>query len=394
MPYSLSAAHLPADLPADPREFFTDVRVVELPMTTRFRGITSRQVCLLRGPEGWAEFSPFPEYGPQEAHRWLAAAIEFSLNPHGPAGLLDPGASPSSAPPAKAHEVPPAPAYSGRLSGARVPVNGTVPAVSAEDVPGVLDRFDGVGVFKIKIAEHGAASKDADVARVRAVLAAAPNAKIRLDANGKLSIDEAVAHLRKLITLDGFVQRLEYVEQPVAGVEDMARLRERLQADSELCGIRIAADENIRRSDDPLRVAQLGAADHIVVKAQPLGGVAAAVAIVEACGLPATVSSALESSIGLAAGAQLALALAKLGGQREPWAAGLGTASLLAADVVDHPRRPHGGTISADPMDVSVQLAEDHRAPAEAQEWWRARLAACWKLLREAAAGSVISRAC
>ena len=352
-------------------------------MTTRFRGITSRQVCLLRGPEGWAEFSPFPEYGPQEAHRWLAAAIEFSLNPHGPAGLLDPGASPSSAPPAKAHEVPPAPAYSGRLSGARVPVNGTVPAVSAEDVPGVLDRFDGVDVFKIKIAEHGAASKDADVARVRAVLAAAPNAKIRLDANGKLSIDEAVAHLRKLITLDGFVQRLEYVEQPVASVEDMARLRERLQADSELCGIRIAADENIRRSDDPLRVAQLGAADHIVVKAQPLGGVAAAVRIVQSCGLPATVSSALESSIGLAAGAQLALALAKLG-EGAAWAAGLGTASLLAADVVDHPRRPHGGTISTDPMDVSVQLAEDHRAPAEAQEWWLARLAACWKLLREA----------
>lgn len=383
MPFSLSAAQLPADLPSDPREFFTDIRVVELPMTTRFRGITSRQVCLLRGPAGWAEFSPFPEYGPQEAHRWLAAAIEFSLNPHGPAGLLEPGTSTSSASPAKAHEVPPAPASSGRLSGVRVPVNGTVPAVSAEDVPGVLDRFDGVDVFKIKIAEHGAASKDADVARVRAVLAAAPNAKIRLDANGKLSIDEAVAHLRKLSALDGFVQRLEYVEQPVASVEDMGRLRERLQADSELCGIRIAADENIRRSDDPLRVAQLGAADHIVVKAQPLGGVAAAVGIVQSCGLPATVSSALESSIGLAAGAQLALALAQLG-EGAAWAAGLGTASLLAADVVDHPRRPHGGTISTDPMDVSVQLAEEHRALAEAEEWWLARLAACWKLLREA----------
>lgn len=387
MSFSLSAAHLPADLPSDPREFFTDVRVVELPMTTRFRGITSRQVCLLRGPAGWAEFSPFPEYQPHEAHRWLAAAVEFSLNPHGPAGLLDPGTSTSSASPAKAHEVPPALASSGRLSGARVPVNGTVPAVSAEDVPGVLDRFDGVDVFKIKIAEHGAASKDADVARVRAVLAAAPNARIRLDANGKLSIDEAVAHLRKLSAVDGFVQRLEYVEQPVASVEDMARLRERLQADSELSGIRIAADENIRRSDDPLRVAQLGAADHIVVKAQPLGGVAAAVGIVEACGLPATVSSALESSIGLAAGAQLALALARRGeqhGDGAVWAAGLGTASLLAADVVDHPRRPRGGTISTDPMDVSVQLAEEYRASAEAEEWWLARLAACWTLLREA----------
>lgn len=382
MPYSLSAAHLPVDLPADPREFFTDIRVVELPMTTRFRGITLRQVCLLRGPAGWAEFSPFPEYGLQDAHRWLAAAVEFSLNPHGPAGLLDPGASTSSALPAKAHEVPLALAYSGRLSGARVPVNGTVPAVSAEDVPGVLDRFDGVNVFKIKIAEHGAASKDADVARVRAVLAAAPNARIRLDANGKLSIDEAVAHLRKLSALDGFVQRLEYAEQPVASVEDMARLRERLQADSELSGIKIAADENIRCSDDPLRVAQLGAADHIVVKAQPLGGVAAAVRIVQSCGLSATVSSALESSIGLAAGAQLALALAQRG-EGAAWAAGLGTASLLAADVVDHPRRPRGGTISTDPMDVSVQLAEEHRAPAEAEEWWLARLAACWKLLRE-----------
>lgn len=379
MPYSLSAACQPSD----PREFFTDIRVVELPMTTRFRGITSRQVCLLRGPAGWAEFSPFPEYGPQEAHRWLAAAVEFSLNPHGPAGLLNPEGSTSSASPAKAHEVSPAPASSGRLSGAWVPVNGTVPAVTAEDVPGVLDRFDGVGVFKIKTAEHGAASKDADVARVRAVLEAAPNARIRLDANGKLSIDEALAHLRELSALDGFVQRLEYVEQPVASVEDMARLRERLQADSELSGIRIAADENIRRSDDPLRVAQLGAADHIVVKAQPLGGVAAAVKIVQSCGLPATVSSALESSIGLAAGAQLALALAGHG-RGEPWAAGLGTASLLAADVVDHPRRPRGGSIITDPMEVSVQLAEEHRASAEVEQWWLARLAACWKLLREA----------
>ena len=380
MPFSLPVS----DLPADPREFFTDIRVVELPMTTRFRGITSRQVCLLRGPAGWAEFSPFPEYGPAQAHRWLAAAVEFSLNASGPADLLESGTSASPGLTASADEAPRTSAVSGGLAGTRVPVNGTVPAVGAAEVPDVLARFDGVGVFKIKIAEHGAASKDADLARTAAVLRAAPTAGIRLDANGKLSVEEAVEYARALCTLPGFAQRLEYIEQPVAGVEDMARLRQRLQADSELSAVRIAADENIRRSDDPLRVAQLGAADHIVVKAQPLGGVAAAARIVDACGLPATVSSALESSIGLAAGAQLALVLAQRGGQAEPWAAGLGTASLLAADVVDKPRKPRGGTISAAPMDVSVQLAEAHRAPADVEQWWLARLAACWKLLRQA----------
>lgn len=352
------------DLPADPREFFSEIHVVDLPMVTRFRGITARQACLLRGPAGWAEFSPFPEYAPAEAHRWLAAAVEFAGDPH-------------------VHEAPPASSSSRPDSGARVPVNGTVPAVEAQAVPAVLERFPGVEVFKIKIAEHGAGSRDEDIVRIRAVLTSAPRARIRLDANGKLSLDEALEHIRACAELPGFLERLEYIEQPVAAVEDMARLREELhRTGSDLSGVRIAADENIRRSDDPLRVAEIGAADHIVVKAQPLGGVKAAAATVEACGLPATVSSALETSIGLAAGAQLALAL---GRDSRPWAAGLGTAALLAGDVVDSPRTPEHGTISADAWSPNPDLLRKHRAAPDVEVWWMRRLEACWEILRSPA---------
>ena len=35
-----------------------------------------REGLLLRGPVGWAEFAPFPEYGADESARWLSAAIE------------------------------------------------------------------------------------------------------------------------------------------------------------------------------------------------------------------------------------------------------------------------------------------------------------------------------
>ena len=58
----LPAADLP---PLD--DVLADARVVALPMVTRFRGITVREALLTRGPRGWTEFSPFVEYGDEEA---------------------------------------------------------------------------------------------------------------------------------------------------------------------------------------------------------------------------------------------------------------------------------------------------------------------------------------
>ena len=99
----------------------------------------------------------------------------------------------------------------------------------------------------------------------------------------------------------------------------------------------IAADESIRKAEDPIRVARLGAADIVVVKVAPLGGVARALEIVEACGLPAVVSSALDTSVGIAAGVALAAALPTL-----DHACGLGTVGLFERDVVGDAVAPDG----------------------------------------------------
>ena len=118
---------------------------------------------------------------------------------------------------------------------------------------------------------------------------------------------------------------LEYVEQPCATVEELALVRRRVD-------VPIAADESIRRADDPYRVRDLEAADVAVLKVQPLGGVRACLRIAEDIGLPVVVSSALETSVGIAAGVALAAALPEL-----PYACGLATVQLLADDVAAEP---------------------------------------------------------
>lgn len=65
--------------------------------------------------------------------------------------------------------------------------------------------------------------------------------------------------------------------------------------------VRIAADESTRRAEDPMRVAVAGAADVAVIKCTPLGGVRRSLQVAEAAGLPCVISSALETSVGLAA---------------------------------------------------------------------------------------------
>jgi O-succinylbenzoate synthase len=303
--------------------------VYSIPLTTRFRGITIREGVLLRGPAGWGEFCPFADYDDRESAPWLAAAREA------------------------AEEGWPAPVRD------RVPVNCIVPAVGPERAQEIV-RASGCATAKVKVAD-GAGSLPQDLERVAAVRdALGPGGAVRVDANAAWTVDEAVG---AIIELDRAAGGLQYVEQPCASVDELAAVRRRVE-------VPIAADESIRRAEDPLRVAVAGAADVAVLKVAPLGGVRRALAVAEACGLPCVVSSALETSVGMAAELALAGALPRL-----DMACGLGTGALLTADVVAEPIRPENGWLpvprrAPEPVRRSAVAAEPERV-----RWWEERLA-------------------
>jgi o-succinylbenzoate synthase len=307
------------------------VRAFAIPMRTRFRGITVREGALIRGPAGWGEFSPFAEYGPRECARWLACALEAAFAPW-PEPLRD-----------------------------QVGVNVTVPAVGPEQA-GEIVAASLCRTAKVKVAERGQGEAD-DIARVAAVRAAlGPAGRIRVDANGGWDVDQAA---RMLAALTEF--GLEYAEQPCASLAEMARLRR-------LVDVPLAADESIRRAQDPMAVNAAGAADIVVLKVQPLGGVRSALRVARACGLPVVVSSAVESSVGLAAGLALAAALPEL-----PYDCGLATASLLTADVTAAPLAAQGGMLpvrAAVPDEKRLAAVESDPAP------WLSRMAAAGEFLR------------
>lgn len=312
------------------------MKVVAIPMRTRFRGITVREVALLRGPAGWGEWSPFLEYPPDVAEPWLRCAEEAMAG-----DWPDPLRS-------------------------SVPVNVTVPAVGPERAHEIV-LAGGCRTAKVKVAEPGQTSAD-DEARVEAVRdALGPGGHVRVDANGGWSVDDAVAAIGRL---DRAAGGLEYVEQPVASVEDLARVRRRVD-------VPVAADESIRRAEDPYRVRDLEAADIAVLKVQPLGGVRACLEIAERIGLPVVVSSALETSVGIAAGVALAAALPAL-----PHACGLATVQLLTADVVSEPLLPVDGALPVRRPAVDVHEVAGVAAAADRVAHWEARLAAV-RALRE-----------
>ena len=274
--------------------------VVSLPMNVSFRGITEREALLFEGPNGWAEWSPFVEYEDEDARIWLNAALDQAFGPKRHIG--------------------------------KVNVNATLPAVNPAQVAELLGQFDEFDTVKIKVAEPGQTIEE-DLARVSAVRLAYPDVKIRIDANGGYSVEQA-------LTIAERVGELDYFEQPCKTIGELAELRVKLHG-----ATRVAADESVRKVEDPMAVVHAGAADVLVLKAQPLGGVTNALAIAEQCGLPVTVSSALETRVGMQAGFALATAL---GGNT---AHGLGTESFFIE------REPFG------------QLAS-----LERRTWWLERL--------------------
>jgi len=309
------------------------LHVVALPMRVRFRGITVREVALIDGPSGWGEFGAFPEYEPAEAAYWLASGLESAY-----------GAMPSAV-------------------RNRIPVNATVPAVGPQRVPEVLARFPGARTAKVKVAEPGQTLAD-DVARVNAVRAAIP--AVRVDANGGWTVEEAVAAAAAL-TADG---ALEYIEQPCRTVPELAEVRRRVAH----LGVAVAADESIRRADDPLAVVRAGAADIAVLKVAPLGGITAMLAIAAAIDIPVVVSSALDSAVGIAAGVAAAAALPTL-----THACGLGTGALFVEDVAD--LRPVDGYLSVGTVAPEPERLSALAAASGRRDWWIARVRECLPLV-------------
>jgi O-succinylbenzoate synthase len=313
---------------------FDGARVYAIPMRTRFRSITVREGMLIEGPAGWGEFCPFAEYDDTVSAPWLATTIE-QCTVGWPAPVRD-----------------------------RIPINCTIPVVGPERAHEITAR-SGCATAKVKVADHSESHAE-DLARVEAVRdALGLSGAIRVDANGVWDVDTAVARIREL---DKAAGGLEYVEQPCRTIEELAAVRRQVD-------VRIAADESIRRAEDPLRVAVAGAADVAVIKCTPLGGVRRSLRVAEAAGLPCVISSALETSVGLAAQLALAGALPEL-----DFACGLGTVSLLEGDVVSGAAslQPVGGYLPVPrvpPTPDPALLDTYDLADADRAAWWHDRLA-------------------
>jgi O-succinylbenzoate synthase len=313
-----------------------DVTVFAIAMRERFRGLTTRDGVLIRGDAGWGEFSPFWEYDDVVAHRWWLAATEAA-----DIGWPEPRR-------------------------AEIPVNVTVPAVDPASAAALV-RESGCATAKVKVAEPGQSHSE-DIERVAAVRdALGPGGWIRVDANAAWDARTAIRRLRELARAAG---GLQYAEQPCASLADLAAVRRATD-------VPVAADESIRLAADPLAVVRAEAADVAVLKVQPLGGVRACLEIAERLGIPVVVSSALETSVGLAAGVALAAALPEL-----DLACGLGTARLLAGDLVADPLLPVGGMLPVRRPEVDPRLLARHAADPELTRRWTERLSSVAGALR------------
>ena len=316
------------------QQILETARVLSIPMRIKFRGITTREVLLFEGPNGWAEWSPFTEYEDEEASIWLKAAIEFAFG-----DIPEPTLK-------------------------TIKVNATLAAV--KDVRAALEPFGNFEVVKIKVAEKGQTLQD-DLDRIHEVRKYYPEARIRLDANGGYDIETALAIANAMYEE---AAPLEYLEQPVKTIAELAELKLKLK----LLNIKIAADESVRKVSDPLAVAQANAADLLVLKAAPLGGINNALRIANEAGLPVVVSSALETSVGISMGVHLAALL------DSEYASGLATAALLTEDVTDTPLIPTNGEIPITRITPNKNALTKLQAPADRTAWWLGRLKRSLKL--------------
>lgn len=325
-----------------------EVVVFTLPMNIRFRGITKREGILLRGPEGWGEFAPFWDYDETESSRWLLSGITSATTP-GPRALRS-----------------------------SIPVNVTIPACDVEEALRRVEGQRGCATAKVKVAERGQLVEE-DIERVQAVAEAlfdnhGSAARLRIDANAGWSVHQAVEMLETLNSAAQMVGGLEYAEQPVGSTRALADLRGQTR-------VPLAADESVRRSDHPLAVRDMAAAHIAVLKVAPLGGIAQARRLGAALGIPTVVSSALDSSVGIAAGVALAASLPNL-----QHACGLNTATMFAGDVIAEPLVAIDGQIDVEQAKVArLSALNPHADEVESsvKQLWRERLESVASVLRK-----------
>ena len=304
--------------------------VVSIPLRTKFRGITVRESTLVHGHAGWGEFGPFLEYDAAEARAWWRSAMEAAT-----VGFPEPVRD-------------------------RIPVNVTVPATDPEAAAAIVARSSCI-TAKVKVAERGQSEAE-DLARLEAVRSAlGPAGEVRIDVNAGWDVDTALTRLPRYERAAG---GLQYVEQPCATVDELAEVRRR-------GNVRVAADESIRRSEDPMLVVRREAADVVVLKVAPLGGVRRALTLAGELGVPVVVSSAIDTSVGIAAGVALAAALPEL-----PFACGLGTVALLSDDGAADPLLPVDGHLPVRAVEPSEAALERLRASEDRRQWWEQRLVA------------------
>jgi O-succinylbenzoate synthase len=319
-------------------EVLTSLRVVALPMKTKFRGLQVRETAVFQGAAGWGEFAPFIEYDARESLPWLESAIEAATTQF-PSGFRS-----------------------------TITVNATVPASDDEgEIEKILSWYPGVDTVKIKVGT-GIREDLVRIARVRKYL---PHAKIRVDVNGSWSVDDAVFNIR---TIYGEVAgtSLEYVEQPVATLEELRELKERLIID-----VKIAGDEVLRKALDPFAINLEGAIDILMLKVAPLGGIKRSLELAAHHKLPVVVSSALESVVGISHGLHLASALPNL-----EYACGLATGALFESDLGTIPIS--NGAMSVGAPEIDDERLQRFAVSPERLEWWRNRLSEVWKLRRAA----------
>ena len=312
-------------------DLLATLRVIALPARTNFRGVNVREVALMQGPQGWGEFSPFLEYDENECRPWLASAIEAA----------------TVARPARYRDA--------------IAVNGIIPELNdKKEIEALMQKYSGAKTFKVKVGHNLVEG----IIRVARVFSNAPKAAIRIDVNGLWSVDEALTHLYAYYEEIG---PFEYVEQPCATVEELRELKRKIKIP-----LRIAADEIIRKAPDPFAVDLTDAADIVMLKVQPLGGIQRSLDIAAHHRLPVVVSSALESAIGIEYGLELAASISDL-----TFDCGLATGSLLASDVAEH--KIIDGKITLG--QISPHFVGLDVSP-ERYEWWKNRIMQTWEQIK------------
>ena len=318
-------------------EALASLRVLALPMRTTFRSLDIRETALFKGENGWGEFAPFVEYSDQESLQWLESAIEAA----------DKALSPAL-----------------RES---IPINATVPASNDEaEIEQILSWYPGVDTAKIKV---GTGIKE-DLARIQEVRKHLPKAKVRIDVNGSWSVKEALSNISAIYQVTGDL--LEYVEQPVASLDELKQLKEGMSVD-----VKIAGDEVLRKAKDPFAISLYGAIDILMLKVSPLGGIKRAMDLASHHKLPVVISSALESAVGISYGLALAARVPSL-----DYACGLGTSALFNQDISDIPIV--NGAIKATSYPIDLDRVERYELKGERLEWWRNRISRVWNLRRPA----------